>query len=73
MIKEVQAAIPPDSVPLVLARCMEIFGDLASAEKHFLEAQQARPNDPIVLMHVADFHLRQGKETEAIPILRRLL
>jgi tetratricopeptide (TPR) repeat protein len=72
-ISSAREKLPADAVPLALGRCYEVLGRPADAEKHYLAALAARPNDVPLLQSVAGFYLRTGQPRKAEAPLRRIL
>ncbi len=60
-----EAAKALSDAPLSLARLYQRIGETEQAEKLYLEAVAEKPDDFLVLQHLADFYLTQNKTEEA--------
>src|SRR5262249_35675508 len=64
-IREAQALIPADQLPLAMAQCQELMGRTDEARTQYQAALKVRPNDPSVLWAAAAFALRVRDSEEA--------
>jgi tetratricopeptide (TPR) repeat protein len=72
-LREAAKALPPEEVPLTLARCEEALNHYGRAEQEYARALASRPKDFLSLQRAAYFHLRLADGRRAEPLLRRLL
>jgi tetratricopeptide (TPR) repeat protein len=72
-LQEARTKVAPVQAPLVLAHGYEALGRLDLAHEQFRLAVAARPDDVPVVMSVAQFYLRAGQASLAVPYLRKIL
>jgi len=72
-IRQAQASLPEDEVPLALAQCYHLAGDLNQAEQYYLTALQQAPENLGVLRAVARFYMLTGQSEEAKRYLAQVL
>jgi len=72
-IRQAQASLPEDEVPLALAQCYHLVGDLSQAEQYYLSALQQAPENLGVLRAVARFYMFTGQSEEAKRYLVQVL
>jgi len=70
---EMRRHLPADQVPLALAICAEVLGQLSSAERYYRQCLARTPDDDLVLQRAARFYLRLNRSEQAEPLLRRML
>lgn len=73
IIRQAQASLPEDEVPLTLAQCYHLVGDLSRAEQYYLTALQQTPENLEVLRAVARFYMLTGQSEEAKRYLAQVL
>ncbi|HOM15833.1 MAG TPA: tetratricopeptide repeat protein, partial [Thermoguttaceae bacterium] len=72
-IRQAQASLPEDEVPLALAQCYHLVGDLSQAEQYYLTALQQAPENLGVLRATARFYMLTGQSEEAKRYLAQIL
>jgi cellulose synthase operon protein C len=72
-VAEIERRLPPTVAPLAAAAGYETLDQRDQAEKSYLAALAAQPQDVRVLRAVASFYLRSGGFAKSEPILRRLV
>ena len=73
---EVEAAgkaVAADQRAQVLAPCLEVVGERAEAEKHYVELVRQAPADPAALRGAATFYLNGGEMAKAKPYFDALI
>jgi tetratricopeptide (TPR) repeat protein len=70
---QARAKLPPSEVALTLAQCHEALGQMANASEQYRAALKAKPDDVLVVRHVAGHALRVGRFDEAEPLLRKII
>lgn len=73
LVKEIEAKVKPEQRELALAACYEVALDPAQAEKHYLQALEAKPEDLRLLEAVANFYIRQKNAEKTIAYVNRLM
>ncbi|HUT12761.1 MAG TPA: hypothetical protein VMY42_19855 [Thermoguttaceae bacterium] len=71
-VEEARSKVPPQQLPLALARFYAVSGENDRADAQFREVLAAAPDDPIVVRSAADFFLVTNKVQEGEQLLRRL-
>lgn len=63
----------PDSPPLLdlMGTALMLLGDLDSAERYFLQADQLDPDQAAILIHLGQLNLYQGEKEKAFGYFRR--
>jgi tetratricopeptide (TPR) repeat protein len=72
-VREAEATLPKEWVPLARAECCAALGQLAQAEAMYQDAINATPDNVAVRRSAATFYLNQGRLADAEPHLRRLI
>ncbi|MEM6364868.1 MAG: tetratricopeptide repeat protein, partial [Planctomycetota bacterium] len=72
-IDAIRSELPPESVDAALARAFLAVENVAEAEMHFQQHLKKSPSDVKALAEMAQLQLDQGRQSEALPILKRLL
>jgi predicted Zn-dependent protease len=73
LLAELQQKLPPDDVPLTLARCRDALRQTAQADSAYQKALAARPTDAGVIVTAAEFYDRLGSDDQVEALWRRLL
>jgi tetratricopeptide (TPR) repeat protein len=73
VLAQARSQLPPDKRALAVVEALQALGRNPDAEKEYLAALKAWPDDPSLLRSVSDFYLSHGAPTLAAPYLRRLL
>ena len=71
--KEVRTHLKGEVLAACLSACYELVGDNEAAEKAWSDLRAKRPEDPAVLVAVAEFYIRRGDLEEAEKQLRAAL
>jgi tetratricopeptide (TPR) repeat protein len=71
-IREAESAITGKGALLAIGQCYEAVNSAEQAEKKYLTALTAAPNDPAVVRCLAEFYVKQGKSPQAETQLRRI-
>jgi tetratricopeptide (TPR) repeat protein len=71
--REARKALPPDRAAPVLAFGYTATGHADQAERQLLDALAASPDDPALLLGVADYYFRTGQAAKAEPHLRKVI
>lgn len=72
-IQQARDNLPPDRIPLTLAQCYEMIGQLDKAGAMCRQALKTAGGDPKVVAHVAGFYLRTGEIGRAQDQLGRIV
>jgi tetratricopeptide (TPR) repeat protein len=72
-IRQAATKLPADRVPITMATCFEIVGQLEKAEEQYKIALSASPRNAAALRAVVDFYLRRGQNEKAAPYLGMIL
>jgi tetratricopeptide (TPR) repeat protein len=73
VITQARSKIAAERVPLALAQCYEVIGNLKSAEEQYQAFLKDGADDVMRLRSVAAFYLRIGLVSKAEPLLRKLM
>ncbi|MBQ2822270.1 MAG: tetratricopeptide repeat protein [Thermoguttaceae bacterium] len=71
-IANVQKAVPPEKLPLCLAKAYQLFGEAKEAEKTFLEAVKLEPENLEVLFSISQFYMCTTHPEMAISYLKKM-
>jgi tetratricopeptide (TPR) repeat protein len=71
-ILEAESVIAAKLAPLAIGQCYEAINSPEQAEKKYLAALTAAPDDPAVVRCLAEFYVKQGKSQQAQAQLRRI-
>lgn len=71
-IANVQKAVPPEKLPLCLAKAYQLFGEAREAEKTFLEAINLEPENIEILFSISQFYMCTTHPELAVPYLRKM-
>jgi len=72
-IEQAKQSLPEKQVPLVLGLCYEQLRDIEKAEEYYLRAVELNPDNVGLSQNLAAFYLRNGRGSQAEPILRKLI
>ena len=73
VISEAAAKLPKDEVDLAVGQCYELIGDMDAAEKSFVQARDAAPDDLGMTRALATFYVRTKQQDKAQQELTRLV
>ncbi len=73
VVRQAQASLPEDQVPLVMAQCYQILGEPGRAEQYYLTALAQAPEDFAVMRRVARFYMLTGRSDEAKRYIGQIL
>jgi tetratricopeptide (TPR) repeat protein len=72
VVLQAQEKLPKDQIDLSMAQCYELLGDMPTAEKYFLKARDAKPNDLGLARALATFYARMKDGAKAREQLERV-